>query len=235
MYAILAESTALETIIAHTTHLKAPLKPPLKAPLKADPLSPSPPPSTPAKQDSAIDITANQTINTQSHASTLTKSTIQKPPTKASTLPDSSLYEDKEATGSTPSTDYQHLQASYSPTSSLLRRINLSIQLLVHIIFCIAHIHRLILPHLKTTMSLYRQATQPLRLIRVGSIFIISRIMKIVRRTSSYVVSHRELYPPFLAVFVPHLLFWVFLLSIGEMYVLWMCVLTVIWLLSWLR
>ncbi|KAL7820017.1 hypothetical protein V8C26DRAFT_378986 [Trichoderma gracile] len=225
MYAILAESTALETIIAHTT--------PLKAPLKADSLSPSPPPSTPAKEDSAIDTTANQTINAHTHSSTLANITLQKPPTAPSTIPDS-LSQGPKTINSTPATDSQHLQASHSTTSSL-RRINLRIQALVHIIFCITHIHRLILPHLKTTMSLYRQAAQPLRFIRVGSIFIISRIMKIVRRTSSYVVSHRELYPPFLAVFVPHLLFWVFLLSIGEMYVLWMCMLTVIWLLSWLK
>ncbi|ETS04458.1 hypothetical protein M419DRAFT_6313 [Trichoderma reesei RUT C-30] len=65
-------------------------------------------------------------------------------------------------------------------------------------------------------MSLNGQATQPLRFIRIRSVLIISRMIRIFRRTSSYLVSHRDLYPPFLAVFVPHLLFWIILLSIGE-------------------
>ncbi|PTB67054.1 hypothetical protein BBK36DRAFT_1158999 [Trichoderma citrinoviride] len=66
-------------------------------------------------------------------------------------------------------------------------------------------------------MSLYGQAAQPLHIIRIRSILFISRTIGAFRRTTSYLVSLRELYPPFLAIFSVHLLFWIFLLSIGEM------------------
>lgn len=222
MYAILAESTALDSIITHTSHL-------FKAPLKADP-----PPSTHLKTDHTTILTTDQTINDHTHASTLTNSILAKPPSKSSTL-SADLYKDKEATNSTPSTNSRHQQASLFTAAAFTQRTRLCIQALVQILFYIPHFHRLILPHLEPTMSRYGQAARPLHFIRVCSNIIFSRMLNIIRRTSSYVVSHRDLYPPFLAVFVPHLLFWVILLSFGERYVLWMCVLTVVWLLSWLK
>ncbi|TFA98544.1 hypothetical protein CCMA1212_009678 [Trichoderma ghanense] len=65
-------------------------------------------------------------------------------------------------------------------------------------------------------MSPYGQTNEPLHTLRIRSILILGRMINIFRRASSYIVSHRDLYPTFLTIFSLHLLFWIFLLSIGE-------------------
>ncbi|KAL6873135.1 hypothetical protein J3F83DRAFT_732187 [Trichoderma novae-zelandiae] len=230
MYASLAEFTVftIENIIAHTSHLKAPLT--------AHASSSSPHPSTQLEEAPATDMTANLTIGAHTPASALIDIVPQPPthPNASSEKTPEDPPEEKGKAGSSSPEDPRHPRDQSFTAASFFQQAQLCVQILSQVFAVyIPNTRDLLRSRHDTIMSLYDRAAQPLHIIRIGSILFISRIVDAFCRTSSYLVGLRSLYPPFLAIFSLHLTFWLLLLSIGEMYVLWMCMLTILWMLSW--
>ncbi|EHK17488.1 uncharacterized protein TRIVIDRAFT_226448 [Trichoderma virens Gv29-8] len=90
-------------------------------------------------------------------------------------------------------------------------------------------------PLLDIVISLYEQKTLDLYIIRIRLILIIRRKLEPFCRMSSYLVILGNLYAPAIAIFTLHFIFWTIVLSIGELYALFVCLLFIFWMLSRLR
>ncbi|KAM0253040.1 hypothetical protein ACHAQJ_007471 [Trichoderma viride] len=126
----------------------------------------------------------------------------------------------------------QILQDSPSPILSFFGKSSSLLQTLVRLGVLGMYYLRLSLFH--TLESLYGQATWFLHHTSICFILFIKHIVQPFVRTSFYLVSLGIHYPPAIAIFTLHFMFWAVLLSMGEMYLLWACLLLIFWMLSWL-
>ncbi|RFU73477.1 dna-directed rna polymerase ii subunit rpb1, partial [Trichoderma arundinaceum] len=97
------------------------------------------------------------------------------------------------------------------------------------------YMYSLTLSRLYTFTSLYNQAAWSLYITRVRFALLVRRFLEPFFRASSYLVGLGNLYSPIIAVFALHFILLAVLLSIGQVYALLACLLSIFWVLSWLN
>ncbi|KAL7789386.1 hypothetical protein V8C37DRAFT_417971 [Trichoderma ceciliae] len=96
----------------------------------------------------------------------------------------------------------------------------------------VAYSHHLLLSCLYTVVSLFDQEVWSLYITRIRFTLFIHRLVKPFSRISSCLVSLGNLFSLVIAIFTLHFVFCAVLLSIGEMYTLWACLLSILCMLS---
>ncbi|KAL7960936.1 hypothetical protein V8C34DRAFT_302672 [Trichoderma compactum] len=96
------------------------------------------------------------------------------------------------------------------------------------------HFSSMCLSHVDVITSLHDQAGMTLYITRIRFALLIKRSLGPFRRIFSNLIVLGSLYAPAIAIFALHFILWAILLSIGELYVLFVCLLCIFWMLSWL-
>ncbi|KAL6800239.1 hypothetical protein J3E68DRAFT_448556 [Trichoderma sp. SZMC 28012] len=98
----------------------------------------------------------------------------------------------------------------------------------------ILHFYSICLSHVEIIISLYDQAALTLYITRIRFILLIKRSLGPFRRIFSKLTILVNLCAPAITIFALHFILWSILLSFGELYVLFVCLLCIFWMLSWL-
>ncbi|KAL6818626.1 hypothetical protein GGI42DRAFT_359664 [Trichoderma sp. SZMC 28013] len=96
------------------------------------------------------------------------------------------------------------------------------------------HFSSMCLSHFDIIISLYDQAGLTLYITHIRFALLIKRSLEPFRRIFSNFIVLGNLYAPAIAIFTLHFILWAILLSFGELYVLFVCLLCIFWMLSWL-
>ncbi|KKP06232.1 hypothetical protein THAR02_01663 [Trichoderma harzianum] len=96
------------------------------------------------------------------------------------------------------------------------------------------HFYSICLWHADIITSLYNQASLTLYITRIRLILHIKHSLEPFRRIFSKVTVLGNLCAPAITIFALHFILWSILLSFGELYVLFVCLLCIFWMLSWL-
>ncbi|KAL5087234.1 hypothetical protein Trisim1_007971 [Trichoderma cf. simile WF8] len=98
----------------------------------------------------------------------------------------------------------------------------------------ILHFYSICLPYVDVAISLYNQATLTIYITRIRFALFIKRSLEPFRRMFSKFTALSNLCAPAITIFALHFILWSILLSFGELYVLFVCLLYIFWMLSWL-
>ncbi|KAH0526474.1 hypothetical protein TsFJ059_009789 [Trichoderma semiorbis] len=98
----------------------------------------------------------------------------------------------------------------------------------------ILHLYSMCLPYVDVVISLYDQVGLTLYITRIRLFLLIKRSLEPFRRMFFKFTVLGNLYTPAIAIFALHFILWSILLSFGELYVLFVCLLCIFWMLSWL-
>ncbi|KAL6826130.1 hypothetical protein J3E69DRAFT_284109 [Trichoderma sp. SZMC 28015] len=98
----------------------------------------------------------------------------------------------------------------------------------------ILHFYSMCLPYVDVVISLYDQVGLTLFITRIRLILLIKRSLEPFRRMFSKFTALGNLCTPAIAIFALHFILWSILLSFGELYILFVCLLCIFWMLSWL-
>lgn len=98
----------------------------------------------------------------------------------------------------------------------------------------ILHFYSMCLPYVDVVISLYDQAILTLYITRIRLFLLIKRSLEPFRRIFSKFIALSNLCTPAITIFALHFILWSILLSFGELYVLFVCLLCIFWILSWL-
>ncbi|KAJ4855172.1 uncharacterized protein T069G_10730 [Trichoderma breve] len=98
----------------------------------------------------------------------------------------------------------------------------------------ILHFYSMCLPYVDVVISLYDQVGLTLFITRIRLILLIKRSLEPFCRMFSNFIAVSNLCTPAIAIFALHFILWSILLSFGELYVLFVCLLCIFWMLSWL-
>ncbi|PKK42959.1 hypothetical protein CI102_12711 [Trichoderma harzianum] len=138
----------------------------------------------------------------------------------------------------TPPPPEETFQLRQSWTSSIfffiqaqLLRLHEFVQLSV---LYVLHFYSICLWHAEIITSLYNQASLTLYITRIRVILLIKRSLEPFRRVFSKLTVLGNLCAPAITIFALHFIVWSILLSFGELYVLFVCLLCIFWILSWL-
>ncbi|KAL6814827.1 hypothetical protein V8C40DRAFT_283092 [Trichoderma camerunense] len=101
-------------------------------------------------------------------------------------------------------------------------------------LFYILHFYSTCLSHFDIITSLYGQAALTLYITRIRFVLLIKRSLEPFRRMFSKFTVLGNLCAPAITIFALHFIFWAILLSFGELYILFVCLLCIFWILSWL-
>lgn len=101
-------------------------------------------------------------------------------------------------------------------------------------LFYILHFYSICLSHFEIIISIYDQAALTLYITRIRFALFIKRSLEPFRRIFSKFIALSNLCTPAIAIFALHFILWSILLSFGELYVLFVCLLCIFWMLSWL-